>query len=366
MTAVDFVSYPSCIATAPEKTCGLCGDIALEEEKDQIEKLAVCNHLVHKRCLERCKNFLICGGSKSCKVCQHFPAVEKQSIEKWQAVVATNLSQLQKVFTVSDYGDNDSDDSDLDDGYDAGVDKKMPPPRNSRRRCLQEMLQAYEKLYKEDIVRKEKFYIDHFEELEQELEKVIVREKIHLRGNELLEELDRAHASGVDVVGQLNAAVLSAAGVERMDDLEAIGFDIPYHLCARWNRQYPIFFLVQKFGLSYKDHLQIPIRNRKLKLDVLINNLRFTKQELLLLKTDMRTLLDDFKFVLTPLKKIHLLALKLSPLVLIDYLGAKEADLCDSDLAFVPHDFVENEQWRVEHSKSEQLQKLVLTLKKKK
>jgi hypothetical protein len=148
---------------------------------------------------------------------------------------------------------------------------------------------------------------------------------------------------------KVNLAHFVTVGINSIDQLKRIGFDVREHLDPIYRPVMPVYLLAQTFGLSYDEHLANVVTPAEL------SDMRLMKRELRLLGVTVAKLIATKKWNKDALLKLHV-----APSQMIKYLGLEFAHL--KILGFQASDFDREPLWQAEKTKDPQIRELVARL----
>jgi hypothetical protein len=148
---------------------------------------------------------------------------------------------------------------------------------------------------------------------------------------------------------KINLAHLTTVGINNMEQLKKIGFDVRKHLDPNYRAVLPVYMLAQVFGMSYDEHMRDVVSPKELA------EMKLTKRELRLLGVTATKLIGTKKC-----SKDVLLQLHIAPSQQIKYLGLELAHL--KILGFSAADFDREPLWKAEKAKNAQIRELVAQL----
>jgi hypothetical protein len=307
----------------------------------------ICGHKVHAECFVKLANKFktsVLGGRRHCRVC-------------------------------SLTGTDDSDDSDDGDGGGGGNE------RLSRKKCLEEMRHAHRHMFHDtdldevmkreltdnemrcllgalderdvipSVVKRIRVLIKDLVDVDDDEReaksdpaeyetRMAEREKnrrrlLSLRGKELLDEMASRGRSFAQLLEEnyVHAAHLHRAGIDTVESLQHLGYDLTVHTARRFHRKFPVYFLVEHFQLRYERHLSwLPNQT--------LQDMMLTKQEMRLLRITATNLIEERK-----VDASFVLKLSIRPSDLSAYLGMTEAHFLSLEPALTRENFKNNALW---------------------
>lgn len=186
------------------------------------------------------------------------------------------------------------------------------------------------------------------------------RKRLELRGKELVEELLRKGRTFDVIFDTMKITIVDLynAGIDSMTLLEQLGFDLKKHTAFVYRKALPIYFLVEKYGLSFDVHFA-PMarprghqrqRNEGPSLFQVLIQMQPSKEEALLLGITVQ------KLVTLGITKQELKALNIVPSSMIAFMGLEWAHLVH--LGFTNEDFIKDEKWHKNIRTNEQAKEL--------